>query len=80
MGEDLVSKLVENSVVAGAFIYLLTFQTKTIAKGLEKITENMTLFASSLTKVSEALLLLDARVAALEKKVDEVGREVKHDE
>ena len=77
MGEELIGKLIENSVVAGAFIYLLTFQTKTLAKGIEAISTNMKEFGQSLTKVGEALLLLDARVAALEKKVEDVGKEVK---
>lgn len=77
MEDLLMGKAVEYSIVAGGFVYLLIFQTKTIVKGMENISTHMQAFGGSLAKVSEALTRLDARVEALERRVEDVAKEVK---
>lgn len=76
MGDEVIGKIIENSIVAGAFIYMLRFQTVGIAGTLKEISVNMKSFADSLKDVSSTLLKIDVRVEQLEKRVEDFEKGV----
>jgi hypothetical protein len=66
--EELILKIIENSLIGGAFLFLLyQFVTK-FTKTQEEIVTGLTNMATTLVKVSETLNNLDERVKALEEK------------
>jgi hypothetical protein len=66
--EELILKIIENSLIGGAFLFLLyQFVTK-FTKTQEDIVSGLTSVATTLLKVSETLNNLDERVKALEEK------------
>jgi hypothetical protein len=66
--EELILKIIENSLIGGAFLFLLyQFVTK-FTKTQEDIVTGLTNMATTLVKVSETLNNLDERVKALEEK------------
>jgi hypothetical protein len=66
--EELILKIIENSLIGGAFLFLLyQFVTK-FTKTQEDIVSGLTQMSTTLVKVSETLNNLDERVKALEEK------------
>lgn len=66
--EELILKIIENSLVGGAFLFLLyQFVTKFTATQ-ERIVTTLTDVSQALTSISSTLEKLDERVKALEEK------------
>lgn len=66
--EELILKIIENSLIGGAFLFLLyQFVTKFTATQ-ESIVQGLTNISETLVKISESLSKLDDRVKALEEK------------
>lgn len=61
--EELILKIIENSIVGGAFLYLLYMFTNKFNVTLERI-------ANTLVDVSQSLSNLDSRVKKLEEERD----------
>lgn len=59
--EELIVKLFENSLVGGAFVYLLWYITKNFKEALDKNTEKLEVISDKLTH-------MDNRIAKLEEK------------
>lgn len=76
MGEEVIAKLIENSIVAGAFIYMLRFQTVGLHGVLKDISANMKEFGDSLKHVSTTLHRIDERVEKLENRMQDVEKGV----
>lgn len=66
--EELILKIIENSLVGGAFMFLLyQFVTK-FTKTQEDIVTALSGIANTLVQISDSLETLDERVKALEEK------------
>lgn len=75
-----IQSIVETSIIAGAFIYLLKYMTTTLTNSMnasfekvndsfEKISINMKEFGKELGKIATTLLKIDMRVEKLEDEV-----------
>lgn len=58
--EEVVFKLFENSIIGGAFVYLLWYITRNFKDALDKNTEK-------LSDISQTLKDMDVRIAKLER-------------
>lgn len=66
--EELILKIIENSLIGGAFLFLLyQFVTK-FTTSQENIVSGLTQITNTLIEVSNSLKTLDDRVKALEEK------------
>lgn len=66
--EDLILKIIENSLVGGAFLLLLWKFITDFSSSQKGIVDGLTQMSTTLVKVSETLNNLDDRVKALEEK------------
>lgn len=73
--EELILKILENSLVGGAFLFLLyqfttkfTVSQEKIVDGLAEMAKNQVEMVNTMSDISDTLSDLDGRVNALEKK------------
>lgn len=62
---DILLGLAEKTILGAGFFYLLYY----LVKNMETITQNLTLFGGSLSKVSETLLKIDMRIEQIEARI-----------
>lgn len=79
MDEAFIGKVFETSIVAGAFVYLLIYVTKTISAAIanqaelsKEMVKQLTEFGASLENVGNTLLRIDTRVELLEKRLQDI--------
>lgn len=85
--EEMLFKVVEGSVVASAFVYILHYVVKNFTTLLNLMVQNMEKFGvslqsvgTSLQSVSEALLKINYRLESLESRIKDLEERVgKHD-
>lgn len=66
ISDVVMGKLFDTSVIAGAFVFLLVFLTKTQTKALTDISVNMKHVSDTMIKMDMRLEQLDQRIKDLE--------------
>lgn len=66
--EEMISKLIENSLIGGAFIYMLHYFLGRFSTALDSVVKSLEIVSTTLIKMNERLDDIEERMDRIDKK------------